>query len=122
MTDRAQAGGELYPASRLAEVAAAARDAGLDALLLTPGADLRYVVGYDAHAQERLTCLAVPAAGAGDPFLLVPELEHPAALASPACGWAWRSPAGMKLTTRTRRSRPGWAGPRRSGCRTGCGR
>ncbi|HEY1639785.1 MAG TPA: aminopeptidase P family protein [Streptosporangiaceae bacterium] len=84
MNDQAQAGGELYPASRLAEVAAAAREAGLDALLLTPGADLRYVVGYDAHAQERLTCLVVPAAGAGDPFLLVPELEYPAALASPA--------------------------------------
>jgi Xaa-Pro aminopeptidase len=86
VTDRAQAGGELYPASRLAAVAAATRAAGLDALLLTPGADLRYVVGYDAHATERLTCLAVPAAGAGDPFLLVPGLEHPAALASPAGG------------------------------------
>jgi Xaa-Pro aminopeptidase len=82
----AAASGELYPASRLGQVAAAAREAGLDALLLTPGADLRYVVGYDAHAQERLTCLAVPAAGGGDPFLLVPELERPAALASPAGG------------------------------------
>lgn len=73
---------ELYPATRLADAAAAASRAGLDALLLTPGPDLRYVIGYDAHASERLTCLAVPAGG--DPFLVVPRLELPAAQASPA--------------------------------------
>ena len=38
---------QLYPASRLADAATAAGFAGLDALLLTPGPDLRYVVGYD---------------------------------------------------------------------------
>jgi Xaa-Pro aminopeptidase len=65
-------------------VAAGARAPGLDALLLTPGPDLRYVTGYAAHQLERLTCLAVPAAG--DPFLLVPNLELPAAQASPAGG------------------------------------
>ncbi len=75
---------ELYPPARLAAVAEAAGKAGLDALLLTPGPDLRYVVGYDAHALERLTCLAVPAPGAGEPFLVVPSLELPAAQASPA--------------------------------------
>jgi Xaa-Pro aminopeptidase len=75
---------ELYPAARLTEAAAAAGRAGLGALLLTPGPDLRYVVGYDAHALERLTCLAVPASGSGDPFLVVPRLELPAAQASPA--------------------------------------
>ena len=73
---------ELYPAARVADAAAAAGRAGLDALLLTPGPDLRYVAGYDAHAMERLTCLAVPASG--DPFLVVPRLELPAAQASPA--------------------------------------
>ncbi len=73
---------ELYPAARLADAADAAKRAGLDALLLTPGPDLRYVVGYDAHAMERLTCLAIPAGG--DPFLVVPRLELPAAQASPA--------------------------------------
>src|SRR5262249_61730375 len=73
---------ELYPATRVADAAAAAAGAGLDALLLTPGPDLRYVCGYDAHALERLTCLAVPAAG--DAFLVVPRLELPAAQASPA--------------------------------------
>jgi len=72
----------LFPVTRLREVAAATGAAGLDALLLTPGPDLRYVTGYDAHALERLTCLVVPADGA--PFLVVPRLEVPAALASPA--------------------------------------
>jgi Xaa-Pro aminopeptidase len=75
-------GTQLYPAGRLAQVAAATATAGLDALLLTPGPDLRYVTGYDAHQLERLTCLAVPAAG--EPFLVVPRLELPAAQASPA--------------------------------------
>ena len=51
----------LFPATRLMRVAAAAGAAGLDALLLTPGPDLRYVTGYDAHQLERLTCLVVPA-------------------------------------------------------------
>jgi Xaa-Pro aminopeptidase len=73
---------ELFPASRLADAAAAARAAGLDALLLTPGPDLRYVAGYDATQLERLTCLVVP--GSGDPFLVVPRLELAAAQASPA--------------------------------------
>jgi Xaa-Pro aminopeptidase len=72
----------LYPPERLAAVAAAVRAAGIDVLLLTPGPDLRYVTGYDAKQLERLTCLAVPAAG--DPFLLVPALELKAAQASPA--------------------------------------
>ncbi|MEU4716969.1 Xaa-Pro peptidase family protein, partial [Micromonospora purpureochromogenes] len=56
--------------------------AGLDALLLTPGSDLRYLTGYDAHAGERLTCLVLPAEG--EPTLIVPTLERPAAEASPA--------------------------------------
>ncbi len=55
---------------------------GVDALLLTPGADLRYLTGYDALALERLTCLALPVSG--DPVLVVPRLEQPAALASSA--------------------------------------
>jgi len=73
---------ELYPAQRLRLAADAAGAAGLGALLLTPGPDLRYVTGYDAQQLERLTCLAVPANG--DPFLVVPRLELPAAQASPA--------------------------------------
>ncbi|MGI5272009.1 M24 family metallopeptidase [Nonomuraea sp. CA-218870] len=72
----------LYPVSRLAAVREATAKAGVDALLLTPGPDLRYVSGYDAKPLERLTCLVVPAAA--DPFMMVPRLELPAAQASPA--------------------------------------
>ncbi|HEU5160410.1 MAG TPA: Xaa-Pro peptidase family protein [Streptosporangiaceae bacterium] len=73
---------ELYPPERLARVQEATAEAGLGALFLTPGPDLRYVTGYDATQLERLTCLVVPAAS--DPFLVVPRLELPAAQASPA--------------------------------------
>jgi len=73
---------ELYPASRLESVRDSVRAVGLDALLLTPGPDLRYVTGYDAKQLERLTCLVVPAQG--DSALFVPRLELPAAQASPA--------------------------------------
>jgi Xaa-Pro aminopeptidase len=80
----------LYPADRLDRAAAAAAAAGLSALLLTPGPDLRYLTGYDANQLERLTCLVLPAAGPGGtaskPSLIVPRLELPAALASPAGG------------------------------------
>jgi Xaa-Pro aminopeptidase len=78
----AQTGTALFPATRLRDIAAATETAGLDAVLLTPGPDLRYATGYEAHQLERLTCLAVPAGGG--PFMMVPRLEVPAALASPA--------------------------------------
>lgn len=73
---------DLYPPERLRHAREATAAAGIDALLLTPGCELRYVTGYDAKPLERLTCLAVPAAA--DPFLVVPRLELPAAQASPA--------------------------------------
>ena len=72
----------LFPAERLDVARRAVEAAGLDALLVTPGADLRYLTGYQALPLERLTCLVVP--GAGEPFLVVPALEEPAARASPA--------------------------------------
>ena len=64
---------------------ASARDlteaAGLDAMLVSPGPDLRYLSGYDAIPLERLTCLVLrPGA---DPVVVVPNLEVPAAAASP---------------------------------------
>ena len=78
-------GTELYPPSRLDRAASAAAAAGIGALLLTPGPDLRYVSGYDAQQLERLTCLVVPASGSGQaPFMVVPRLELAAAQASPA--------------------------------------
>jgi Xaa-Pro aminopeptidase len=59
-----------------------AGELGLDLLVLTPGSDLRYLSGYNAHAMERLTALAVPRRG--EPFLVVPRLEAPMVAASPA--------------------------------------
>jgi Xaa-Pro aminopeptidase len=57
------------------------RTAGLDAMLVSPGPDLRYLSGYDAIPLERLTCLVLrPGA---DPVVVVPNLEVPAAAASP---------------------------------------
>lgn len=67
---------------RLQRAAESARLAGIDAMLLTPSADLRYLIGYDALPLERLTCLVVPAHG--DPVLVVPLLERLAAEASGA--------------------------------------
>jgi Xaa-Pro aminopeptidase len=74
--------GPLFPADRLAAARRAAAEAGLDALLITPGSDLRYLTGYHAHVLERLTCLVLPVDG--EPTLIVPALERPAAEASPA--------------------------------------
>ena len=68
--------------ARLLRAAGAAQAAGIDALLLTPGADLRYLVGYEALPLERLTCLVVPSKG--EPTLVVPRLERLAAEASGA--------------------------------------
>ncbi|HSI92802.1 MAG TPA: Xaa-Pro peptidase family protein [Jiangellaceae bacterium] len=65
---------------RLARAQQAVAAAGLDALLITPGPDLRYLTGYDAPAMERLTCLVLPTEAT--PTLVVPRLERPAAEAS----------------------------------------
>ncbi|MCZ2526162.1 M24 family metallopeptidase [Streptomyces sp. NPDC059506] len=75
---------DLFPAERLERTRGATAEAGLDALLVSPGADLRYLTGYQAMALERLTCLVVPSSG--DPFLVVPLLEKPSAEASPVAG------------------------------------
>ncbi len=64
-------------ARRLARVHEAMALAGVDALLLSLGADMPWVTGYVAMPLERLTMLVVPAAGQGVPTLVVPELEAP---------------------------------------------
>jgi Xaa-Pro aminopeptidase len=64
-------------ASRLDRARAALAAGGFDALLLTPGAELRYLTGYDALPLERLTCLIVPVEG--EAVLVVPQLERPRA-------------------------------------------
>ncbi|QNG18758.1 aminopeptidase P family protein [Rhodococcus triatomae] len=61
-------------AARLSRAAELARSAGLDALLITPGPDLQYLVGSRAQSFERLTCLVVPADGS-TPAVVVPTLE-----------------------------------------------
>ncbi len=48
---------------------------GVDALLLSHGADLPWLTGYRAMPLERLTALVLPATG--DPVLVVPGLEAP---------------------------------------------
>jgi Xaa-Pro aminopeptidase len=70
--------------SRLRHAQEAAAAAGFDGLLLTPGADLRYLTGYCALPLERLTCLVLPSTG--EPVLVVPRLELAAAETSPAGG------------------------------------
>lgn len=77
---RISAGTEYSERIRRAQAGASA--AGVDALLLSPGSDLRYLTGYQALPLERLTCLVLRADA--DPVLVVPNLERPAALASPA--------------------------------------
>ncbi len=75
---------DLFTPARLDAAQSAVAAADLDAILLTPSADLRYLTGYAAHPLERLTCLVVPAEG--EVTLIVPKLERPAAEASPALG------------------------------------
>ncbi|MFC0452095.1 M24 family metallopeptidase [Rhodococcus jostii] len=61
-------------ADRIARAGALARDAGLDGLLITPGPDLRYLLGSRAESFERLTCLVIPANGE-TASVVVPRLE-----------------------------------------------
>jgi Xaa-Pro aminopeptidase len=58
---------------RLRDAAAATDAAGLAGLVITPGYDLRYLIGSRAQTFERLTALVLPAASA--PTVVVPRLE-----------------------------------------------
>ncbi|MGW5643426.1 M24 family metallopeptidase [Saccharopolyspora sp. NPDC003752] len=62
-------------AARLTKAAETAAAAKLDALLISPGSDLRYLLGAGGESHERLTCLVLPADGR--PALVVPKLEEP---------------------------------------------
>jgi Xaa-Pro aminopeptidase len=62
---------------RINRAAAAAAERGVEALLITPSPDYAYLLGYQAPAMERLTCLVVPADGV--PTLVLPRLEEPLA-------------------------------------------
>ncbi|MFI2101904.1 M24 family metallopeptidase [Isoptericola sp. NPDC019693] len=61
-------------ADRRRRAAAQAAAAGLAGVLVTPGPDLRYFLGYTPAAElERLTMLVLPVDG--DPVAVVPQLE-----------------------------------------------
>lgn len=60
-------------ARRLAAAASLAGQAGLAGLVITPGYDLRYLLGSRAETFERLTALVLPAGG--DPVVVLPRLE-----------------------------------------------
>jgi Xaa-Pro aminopeptidase len=72
----------LVTVERVHAARATAEELGVDLVVVTPGSDLRYLCGYDAHAMERLTALVVPRRG--EPLLVVPRLEAPMVEASPA--------------------------------------
>jgi Xaa-Pro aminopeptidase len=65
-------------AQRLRRAGEVAADQDVELLLVTPGTDLRYLVGAEGESHERLTCLVVPATGhRAPPALVVPKLEAP---------------------------------------------
>ncbi len=63
---------EVY-GRRLAAAAEATAGAGLAGLVITPGYDLRYLLGSNAATFERLTALVIPASDR--PTVVVPRLE-----------------------------------------------
>jgi Xaa-Pro aminopeptidase len=66
--------------TRLRKAQSRLEDHGLDHVLVGPGADLRYLTGYDAPALTRLTALLISRDRVG---LLLPELEVQRAAAAP---------------------------------------
>ncbi|MFC9895613.1 M24 family metallopeptidase [Nocardia sp. NPDC127579] len=80
---KARFAAEVYR-ERLERAVELMRAASLDALLITPGPDLRYLIGSDAESFERLTCLVITADKA-TPAVVIPKLEL-AALSGSAAG------------------------------------
>lgn len=68
-------------AERLERARARMRDLDVDVLLLSTGADLPYLSGYEAMPLERLTMLVVPADA--DAVLVIPTLEAPRVVEQP---------------------------------------
>ena len=82
--------------------------AGVDALLLSVGADLPYFTGYEAMPLERLTMLVL--GRDGDATLVVPELEAPRVAVNGSCTIR----PGPKVAIRWGSSRH-WYAERRAG-------
>ena len=68
-------------APRLARARQRMEEEGVDLLLLSVGADLPYLTGYDAMPLERLTMLVLPLQG--EATLVVPRLEAPRVVERP---------------------------------------
>lgn len=88
-----------YP-DRLARAATAMKAAGVDALVLCPGADLLYFTGFEhGHAGERLLALMLRADGSSRwivPAMNVPQVEAHALPGQPVRAWTdaeWYPPA-----------------------------
>lgn len=67
---------------RIARVRAVMEANDVDVLLLSVGADLPYLIGYEAMPLERLTMLVLRRDGT--PTLVIPKLEAPRVVARPA--------------------------------------
>lgn len=67
--------------TRLERLRGAMAERGVDVVLVSVGADLPYLTGYEAMPLERLTMLVV--GHDDDPTLVVPELEAPRVAAGP---------------------------------------
>ena len=80
ITSRPSIPAERYR-ERISAAQARAAEAGLSAILVGVGADLRYLTGYPAMPLERLTMLVIPATGT--PSLVAPRLEATPARACP---------------------------------------
>ncbi|MET0450893.1 MAG: Xaa-Pro peptidase family protein [Mycobacterium sp.] len=82
--DSGRFGTDVY-AQRVRAATAAAAEAGLAGLVITPGYDLRYLVGSRAQTFERLTALVLPTGigqersdrgtGVVEPTVVVPRME-----------------------------------------------
>lgn len=60
-------------ADRITRAQAAMAEQGIDLLMIGPGSDLVYLLGFDAHLSERLNLLIIPREG--KPSYVVPTLE-----------------------------------------------
>jgi Xaa-Pro dipeptidase len=83
--------GKAERADRLARAQRMMQAAGIDALLIEPGASLIYYTGIRWHRSERLTAAVIPASGA--PLIVCPFFEKPSideSLAIPAEVRVWQ--------------------------------
>jgi Xaa-Pro aminopeptidase len=97
---------ETVHRQRLGRVAEAMREQGVDALVLTPGASMFYLSGFDhGHAAERLLALVVRKDGAPSwiaPVMNVPQIQAHVRDDQPVRGWTDAETFLPALTDATR--------------------